>query len=144
MKVSKRTNRICLGLAIAALVAIFFYQVAYATNESSYQVGFRAAYSGYNCYATDPECDPPTTNATDECSLPLPSNYDHTLWGLAPNFPKNAPLLKDVLTNSTACEHGFIDGFVHWCSLYTVHCSRLLRDGFAPVYKGDQVLPKAR
>jgi hypothetical protein len=29
MKVSKRTNRICLGLAIAALVAIFMYQIAY-------------------------------------------------------------------------------------------------------------------
>src|SRR5215469_13705428 len=32
MKISKRTNRICLGLAIAALVAIFFYQVAYGTS----------------------------------------------------------------------------------------------------------------
>jgi hypothetical protein len=36
MKVSKRTNRICLGLTITALVAIFIYQVGFAkaTNES--------------------------------------------------------------------------------------------------------------
>jgi hypothetical protein len=31
-KVSKKQNRILLGLAIAALVAIFFYQVAYGTS----------------------------------------------------------------------------------------------------------------
>jgi len=35
MKISKRQNRICLGLAIAALVAIFFYQAAYAKHGSS-------------------------------------------------------------------------------------------------------------
>jgi hypothetical protein len=34
MKVSKRTNRICLGLAIAALVAIFMYQIAYGMSET--------------------------------------------------------------------------------------------------------------
>src|SRR5215831_1612177 len=33
MKISKRTNRICLGLAIAALVLIFVYQVAYARTD---------------------------------------------------------------------------------------------------------------
>src|SRR5215469_13253719 len=35
MKISKKTNRICLGLAIAALVAIFYYQVAYGKTGSS-------------------------------------------------------------------------------------------------------------
>src|SRR5215831_8314770 len=32
-KVSKKQNRILLGLAIAALVAIFFYQVAYGRTD---------------------------------------------------------------------------------------------------------------
>jgi hypothetical protein len=34
MKISKTQNRIFLGLAIAALVAIFFYQVAYGMSET--------------------------------------------------------------------------------------------------------------
>jgi hypothetical protein len=146
IKLKKLHERLITVFGIATLVAMFFYQVGFAkaTNESSYQVGFSAAYSGYDCYATDPDCDAPTTNATDECSLPLPSYDQSAHWGLAPGFShmqlKDVPLLKDVLTNSTACEHGFIDGFVHWCSLYTIHCSRLLRDGYAPVYKGDPVL----
>lgn len=31
-KVSKRQNAVCLGLAVAAMVAIFFYQVAYGIS----------------------------------------------------------------------------------------------------------------
>jgi hypothetical protein len=37
----KLYERLIMAGGIGALVAIFFYQVAYATNESSYQFGYR-------------------------------------------------------------------------------------------------------
>jgi hypothetical protein len=40
MKISKRTNRICLALTGAALIAIFFYQVAYGANDKAFMAGY--------------------------------------------------------------------------------------------------------
>jgi hypothetical protein len=50
MKIGKTQNRIYLGLAIAALVAIFFYQVAYGKHGSSEYIippskGWNQSYS---------------------------------------------------------------------------------------------------
>jgi hypothetical protein len=37
--------------------AIFFYQVATATNKSSYQYGFKAGFDDYHCAIEVPDCD---------------------------------------------------------------------------------------
>jgi CDP-diglyceride synthetase len=56
MKLNKTQNRICLGLAIGALVAIFFYQVAHATSESSYRFGFKYGKEEWQ-WTTEEGCD---------------------------------------------------------------------------------------
>lgn len=105
-----RTNRICMGLAIAALVAIFIYQVGFtkATNESSYKWGFKNAIQSYNCgLAKD---DPNEDNCT-----PVDS------FGACTSTP---------VTNITACEDGYGHGMakasgnysIATCTIYSDHC----------------------
>ena len=107
MKVSKRTNRICLGLAIAALVAIFFYQACFAkaTNESSYRWGYDNAVAEYKCLAhVTPDGDCGVTTATssgDFC-------WSH-------------------VSNATACNDGFFSGYVHWCASDMKSCINFLK-----------------
>ena len=71
MKISKRTNRILLGLAVVALVAIFFYQIAYGTYESSYQWGYKSGREGYECSNYDADCD----NGLGTCDIGAKLSY---------------------------------------------------------------------
>jgi hypothetical protein len=91
MKVSKRTNRICLGLAVAALVAIFCYQVGYGTNESSYQWGYKSGREGYECSDYDADCN----NGLGSCDIAAKLSY-----GIV--TPPGVPHLEGSVTNKTA------------------------------------------
>jgi hypothetical protein len=99
MKVSKRTNRICLGLAIAALVAIFCYQVAYATNESDYRHGFKAGLWAYYECRNQSSCRP---------TLPEQVNTVVTT-GIIDGHPGG------VTVSQTPYAHGYHHGWVHAC-----------------------------
>jgi len=94
MKIDKKQNRILLGLTIAALIEIFFYQVAYATNESSYKLGFNNAMVEYHCYAHT------SMKPGEDCGY----------IELAPSdacYTQNNP----QMTNKTVCSDGFYNGF---------------------------------
>jgi hypothetical protein len=93
---------------IATLVAIFMYQVAYATNESSYKHGFNIAYNGYRCTVTD-DCSPPANSALDSTC----TNTQH-------------------VTNTTACIDGYLHGWKSWCSLDTKVCLSDVLSGTFP------------
>jgi hypothetical protein len=49
-------ERVGMGAVIAAMVAIFFYQVAHATNESSYKYGYKQGKLEW-CDCTDFDAD---------------------------------------------------------------------------------------
>jgi hypothetical protein len=97
MKVSKRTNRICLGLAIATLVAIFCYQVAYSTNESDYKHGYKFGLYGYKQCHINHICAIEENTFTSECGNAI--------------GPDRGP----YIYNETACQHGYHHGWVKAC-----------------------------
>jgi hypothetical protein len=90
MKLTKKQEYAITVALVGILVAYFIYQVAFATNESSYRKGFNEAKTDWNCLATSGDCDYPYFNSGDVC------------------YPKN-------IDNMTACNDGYIAGFVNWC-----------------------------
>ena len=99
---NKRTERIItIGLAVG-LVAYFCYQVAYGTNEGSYQWGYKSGSEGYECSNYDADCD----NGLGTCDIGAKLSY-----GIV--TPPGVPHLEGIVTNKTACLDGFVNGWKH-------------------------------
>jgi hypothetical protein len=94
MKVSKRTNRICIALVIAGFIAYGFYQVVYATNDESYRFGYNFATENWGA------------------GTPLKSDQ---IWGLCNDQTRG-------ISNETACVDGIVNGWEHWCKSDTSDC----------------------
>ena len=90
---------------IAVLVAIFCYQVAYGTNESSYQWGYKSGREGYECRNYDADCN----NGLGTCDIGAKLSY-----GIV--TPPGVPHLEGSVTNRTACLDGYVNGWKHWCN----------------------------
>ena len=89
----------CVGFVLTA-------QTAFATNESSYKVGFSIAIDQYSgCNDTDDSTCPSNDVAISECYKGTTDDK-----GLV------------VVTNSTACMDGYVNGFKHWCQQDTKVC----------------------
>jgi hypothetical protein len=92
VKISKTQNRICMGLAVAGLavlIAIFFYQVAYGTNESDYRYGYKYGLLGYHQRSISHICAIEENTYTPECENGL---------NLGSTFIPH-------IDNETACQH---------------------------------------
>jgi hypothetical protein len=84
----------------AFLVRYFAYQVAYGTNESSYQHGYRTAIAIYECGVIQTsDCDTPTSDDVNTVCVNT--------------------------SNSTACMDGYLNGWSHWCSTDSKDCATL-------------------
>jgi hypothetical protein len=79
---------------IVLLVGYGIYQAVYATNESAYQFGYKQGKDAWDCYK-DPEAGCFLGN--DACTSTIT------------NAAK-------VVTNQTACIHGFINGWNKVCT----------------------------
>ena len=91
---------------ILILVLVIFtinYQVAYGTNNDSYQYGF---WEGSN--------SGPQNNA----SLNEYPTFDNNTCSLVKSTTLNIP----AVTNMTACEDGWYDGYKIWCNNHAVNC----------------------
>jgi hypothetical protein len=131
MKVSKRTNRICIALVIAGFIAYGFYQVVYATNESSYRFGYDTTVKTARCIATQIR-----TDNGDDCNRGIISNQ----WVCGdPNNPDSDNALSIspytgfhtttiYVTNQTACNDGVFNGFAHWCSTDVKGCAAIIKE----------------
>jgi hypothetical protein len=93
--------------------------LAYATNESSYQSGYKNAIQVSSCIATQIR-----TDSGDDCSRGTVSYY----WGCGVDNPSDTGNISAV-TNKTACNDGFINGFVHWCGTDQKGCAVVLKAG---------------
>jgi hypothetical protein len=104
-------ERIGMAAVIAAFVAYFCYQVAYGTNESSYQYGFRDAVVMYSNCAIREEVG----GNCIEYGIALPMSQCHVATYHIP--------VQGIVTNSTACVDGYIDGWKHWCNSDAKTCA---------------------
>jgi hypothetical protein len=96
---------------IAILATTFSYQVAFGTNESSYSWGYTGAVSIYQCAARaiqDPH---------EDCN----DGQDY--------YPSAICWTRNEITNLTACNDGYLDGYAHWCASDEKHCAQLIRAG---------------
>jgi hypothetical protein len=106
----KLHERLITAAGIAILVGIFCYQVAYGTNESAYRFGYHygkdqwqcwkeSEINGQSCFMGNTTCTSTITNAAK------------------------------VVTNQTACIHGFVNG---WNKV----CTHNIYEGGALQYEG--------
>ena len=96
----KTIERIAVLALGAFLVGYFAYQVAYGTNESSYQYGYKIGRQGYDCSNFDADCD----NGLSSCTI-------------GPQYlviPYKLGSEKYYVTNQTACDDGFVNGWKQW------------------------------
>jgi len=108
---NKRTvERIAtIGLA-AFLVAIFCYQVAYGTNESSYKYGYGQGKSEWgNCTDFDADC---SDGLDSDCHSPVTYYAKNETSGY-----QDIPIIHyDIMTNTTACIDGYVHAWNHVCN----------------------------
>jgi hypothetical protein len=105
-------------MILLALVGfVLTSQTAFATNESDYEQGRSLGNSVYSCFY-DSQCTTVSSgNGTQECS-----DYTHG---------------SDPVINTTACFHGFVAGWKHWCKVNTKECAESITNG---VFPGSQAL----
>jgi hypothetical protein len=107
-------------LCASVVIGLVLCQVAYATNESSYKKGFNEAATDWSCLA-----HPPTQPGAD-CGY---IEFD-------PGDICYSNNTRDHIDNVTACDDGYIMGFVHWCSSDQNACVNLVKHtGFPEVVR---------
>jgi hypothetical protein len=95
------------GLALTA-------QTAFATNESSYEYGYKEAFNNYKCFITN-KCEQPEDNSAN-------SGVDYICDNL-PALNKAAGFSSVTITNITACDDGYINGWKDWCKTDAFNCT---------------------
>jgi hypothetical protein len=93
--------------------------LAWATNESSYNAGYKNAMQVAKCTATQV-----FTNNGDDCGRGEVSYY----WTCGIQNPSDTGDISAV-TNKTACDDGAVNGFVHWCSTDNNGCAAVIKSG---------------
>ena len=95
-------QRVGMGAVIAAMVAIFFYQVAHATHESSYKYGYKQGKLEWgDCTDFDADC----SDGLNDCQSPVTYYVKNETSGY-----QDIPIVHyDIMTNTTAC----IDEYIH-------------------------------
>ncbi|MGC2575898.1 MAG: hypothetical protein WA364_30720 [Candidatus Nitrosopolaris sp.] len=88
--------------------------LAYATNESSYKYGYDNVPVIAKCEARSV-----LTNNGDDCAR------GEITPGWACVVDKSTP----AVTNNTACNDGFVNGFVHWCAGDMKGCAAVIKSG---------------
>jgi hypothetical protein len=113
----KLIERIGMAAVIAAFVAYFCYQVAYGTNESSYQVGYKSGKEGYACSNYESDCD----NGLGACQVGLKIGYNNDVRNIGGD-----------VTNQTACDDGFVNGWKQWCNTDLSLCAKYFLGNIFP------------
>ena len=103
---NKQVNVILLTLAVGFVLTV---QTAFATNESSYQYGYKQGKYGWaDCTDFDADC----STGLDHCN----SAVQPVGSMLTPQSQKVHNSNENVMTNKTACVHGYINGWNDVCN----------------------------
>jgi hypothetical protein len=122
----QRIATIGIFLLAAFLIGMFLYQVAYGTNESSYQYGYKAGREGYQCSNYDADC----SNGLESCVV-------HIYYGTG--YVKDANSSSYGVTNQTACDDGFVHGWKQWCNPDLALCAKFFLGNIFPGQLAEQV-----
>jgi hypothetical protein len=104
-------------IGITVLLSVFCCQVAYGTNEGSYQYGYWAGSITGPQYEPGANWNPEFYNST--CS---PS----------PSYTQDNGIVIPAVTNKTACISGWYDGWRQWCTNHAVDCVGNITRGDSP------------
>jgi hypothetical protein len=77
--------------------------IAHAKNESSYKYGFETGFESYQCVSKNGDCDDPSSDNINTICL------------------NKSPLMV-IVSNSTACMDGYLNGWAHWCESDAKNC----------------------
>jgi hypothetical protein len=117
---------VLVGFALTAQTTAFATKAT--TNEHDYKNGFRTAIEDYGCttpaMANQSGCDTPTSDRAVVICTAAAENWKYE-WGV---------------TNKTACEVGYIDGWKHWCMTDTKDCAK---DTTAGIFPGKLIFRKS-
>src|SRR5215831_12488432 len=100
--------------------------LTWATNESSYKLGYDSASIIFTCISHDDKV--PSESACDRQTPYSFNQYDTCGYRYSP------PSHEDILTlsNMTACTDGYADGFTHWCVKNLALCEIQVRANTIP------------
>src|SRR5215467_538227 len=98
MKMNKKYLCLILFLVIGLSLSITYVK---ATNEGSYQYGYKEGRSGYQCSNFNADCD----NGLGNCDV-----------GDKIFYSNGVPHIDATVTNKTACLNGYVDGWKQWCN----------------------------
>jgi hypothetical protein len=95
----------------------------WATNAGSYIVGF---WKGSSTAPVGPQGNQNTEFDSNTCKLsPSDAGFDYLI-----PFRTTLP----AITNTTACQDGFLAGWKHWCVTYPVDCVSNMTIGDFPPF----------
>ena len=101
-----RSSMIALTLAVGFVLTA---QTAFATNESSYQYGYKQGKYGWvDCTDFDADC----STGLDHCNAAIQPVGSM----LTPQSQKTHNSDSDIMTNKTACVHGYVHGWNDVCN----------------------------
>ena len=104
---------LCLTL-IVILALVPTTTLIKATNESSYEYGFKLGSEGYQCSNFNADCD----NGLSSCDA------GHQIW--------NNSKVVDTVTNKTVCLEGFVIGWKEWCNTDLSLCAKFILSNVFP------------
>jgi hypothetical protein len=107
---SLKYRKLLLAGMLVFLIIWFGYQVAFGTNESSYRMGFTQAATDWGCLGT------PSDKPGEDCGYGYFNPTDDVCYASNPH-----------VDNVTACDDGYIAGYVHWCSSDQKDCVNLVK-----------------
>jgi hypothetical protein len=107
----------CVGFVLTA-------QTAFATNESSYEWGYKYGFGNYRWFLKG-DCEQPVVYALDQ------SGVDY-LCGSLPALINASGYASVPITNLTACQDGYHNGWKDWCKTDQINCALLVTLGVYP------------
>jgi hypothetical protein len=106
---NKKQEKIATIALAAFLAAMFCYQVAYGTNESSYKYGYGQGKSEWvNCTDFDADC----SDGLSDCHSPVTTYAKNSTSGYYDIRTDHY----DIMTNTTACIDGYVHAWNHVCN----------------------------
>lgn len=113
-------------LTLVVATAMTHTTIVYATNESSYRIGYSKALDDFGC--TYPK-------SGEGCAPWYPNNETIPNTCYSGNHGGSQYIKADTyaIDNSTSCEDGYAAGFAYWCKTDASDCADQLKDWLSKV-----------
>jgi hypothetical protein len=117
-------NNVYTTIMLALVGLVLTAQTAFATNESSYQWGYKGGFGSYHCFISGPP-----KHEDRQCQRP--GGEDFICYSL-PLLLNGTGYSTVTISNQTACHDGYVNGWKDWCKSDVANCSMLETFGVYP------------